>query len=145
MIYARSDIQNITVSPAMGGCGLPHHRPAGLSKSWGLDCSPCEGALRTDPNWAPVPGDVPPTVDETRAAERLRKAGSRHRDELLAAAMARLAGISGAPGLAALPAGARAAIPGVVECPDGHPSAAGVKFCAECGKPMRHLSAVDAA
>jgi hypothetical protein len=45
MIFARGDIQAVTVSEAMGGCGQPHQRPEG-ENAWGISCQ-CEDHLRT--------------------------------------------------------------------------------------------------
>lgn len=50
-LYARGDLQMISVSGASGGCGASHSRPVVLgapAKEWKLDCPPCEGYLRGD-------------------------------------------------------------------------------------------------
>jgi hypothetical protein len=50
-LYARSDVVSVTVPASNGGCGETHIRPvsAGVaSKSFVLDCIPCETYLKQD-------------------------------------------------------------------------------------------------
>lgn len=71
-VYSRSDVAAISISPAHGGCGVTHVRPAPGGKPvpvWQLSCPKCEDFLRADPLWSPTSGTVPETPDEMQARE----------------------------------------------------------------------------
>lgn len=71
-VYSRSDVSAISISPAHGGCGTVHRRPAPGGKAvpvWQLSCPRCEDFLRADPLWGPTSGAIPETPDETQARE----------------------------------------------------------------------------
>jgi hypothetical protein len=134
VIYARSDIQSITVSEAHHGCGQPHVRPEG-ERLWGVECA-CEDFLRGDPNmWSVHADEIPATFDEERAAAALEK--NAHKRQLNA--------IESAAGLLALLAGPRDLLAGAA--PQLAPAGAecrkcasvvspGVRFCGHCGAPV---------
>ncbi len=143
-IYARSDLAAVTVSEAHGGCGRTHHRPANDGNPaalWVLDCPPCENHLRHDSHWAVTPAEIPETYDEGRAREDFEKRGAKDKDAVLTLALARLAGIHSSElpeSLTRMISGAPLHVPvaGQMECPSGHLSAPGQKFCGECGQQM---------
>ncbi len=71
-VYSRSDLAAISISPAHGGCGDVHRRPAPGGNPvpiWQLTCFQCEDFLRFDPLWAPTATSVPETPDELQARE----------------------------------------------------------------------------
>ena len=50
-LYARGDMQHVSVPGTSGGCGAAHSRPVvqgAPAKEWKLDCPPCEAYLRGD-------------------------------------------------------------------------------------------------
>lgn len=100
MIYARSDICYVGISPDHGGCGLGHARPviAGApAKIWALPCPQCEDYLRHDPLWASTPTTIPETVDETNAREDVEKRGSIEQAQSTADALTQLAKLGDLP------------------------------------------------
>ncbi len=135
-LYSRSDLASVSVSPsAHGGCGSTHVRPAPGGKPddlWKLDCFSCEDHLRHDPHWSATLSEIPETYDESKAREDFDKRGAKDRDNVLALALARLAGVE-------LPETLRRPITGnmqpaaLILCPDGHGNPPGQKFCGECG------------
>lgn len=134
-LYARSDLAAVTVSVAHGGCGSTHHRPANDGKPvqvWEMDCVACGDHLRHDPHWSVTLSEIPETYDEKSAREDFDKRGAKDRDNVLALALARLAGVE-------LPETLRRPITGnmpptaLILCPDGHGNPPGQKFCGECG------------
>lgn len=138
-LYARSDLASVTVSAAHGGCGTVHVRPAPGGKPspvWKLSCVPCEAHLRTDPMWSGSLSEVPETPTELREREDFEKRGAIDRDLLTVRALAKLAGEE-IPDTMRRAVNGRPVVPGLVECPAGHASAAGSKFCGECGAPLR--------
>jgi hypothetical protein len=147
MPYARSDLASITVSVAHGGCGLVHARPApggNPVKTWKLDCIPCSEYLANDPLWSQTQADLPETPDEIKGREDFQKRGATDRDNVLALAMAKLAGVELPQTIRQAISGAspdiHAAIAGKMVCEAGHDCEPGSKFCAECGSPMRRAA-----
>lgn len=78
-VYARSDVSCVSISPAHGGCGNAHTRPAPGGKPvdlWQLTCSRgCEDVLRADPLWSSTISEVPETYDEQIVREDAEKRG----------------------------------------------------------------------
>jgi hypothetical protein len=152
-LYARSDLAAVAVSPAHGGCGRSHSRPApgGIpEKLWKLECSGgCEDHLRHSDQWSTTLSEIPETFDETKAREDFDKRGARDRDQVLALALAKLAGVELPESLLRPLTGNLPHIPviaGTILCNDGHENAAGSKFCGECGAKldMRDARALEA-
>ena len=142
-VYARNDLAYVFLSDAHEGCGNPHRRPVEHGapvKQWALTCVQCEKFLSTDSCWATSLADLPETPDEIKGREDFTKRGATDRDNILAIAMAKLAGVE-------LPQTIRQAISGVspevpaiagkMICENGHDAEPGSKFCGECGRPMR--------
>jgi hypothetical protein len=138
-LYSRSDLVAVTV-PAEGfrGCGTTHSRPVVNGKPadiWTLDCPQCEDHLRHQDHWSTTLSEIPETYDESKAREDFDKRGAKDRDNVLALALARLAGVE-------LPETMRRPMTGnmqpaaLVECPAGHGNLPGQKFCGECGVPV---------
>jgi hypothetical protein len=143
-VWARSDLASITVSVAHGGCGLVHTRPApggNPVKTWKLECGVCEPYLAKDPLFATSLADLPETPDETKGREDFAKRGATDRDNVLALAMAKLAGVELPQTIRQAISGAspeiHAAIAGKMVCENGHDNEPGSKFCQECGGRMR--------
>lgn len=142
-LYARSDVSAVTVGQAHGGCGRTHHRPANDGRPnpvWKLECGPCETHLRSDALWSVTLSEVPETPDETKSREDFEKRGALDRDQVMALAMAKLAGVELPETLRRPVSGLQPHIPivaGQVVCDAGHPNEAGSKFCAECGSALR--------
>ena len=140
-VYARADVDYVGISREGGGCGEGHARPViqgAPVRVWRLDCPPCSAVLRKDGQWSGTIAEIPETPDETLAREDLEKRGAQTQQQVLAVAMAKLAGMPEAAGVLQSLAGAHAlpAAPSVA-CPEGHDgNAAGAKFCAECGTAM---------
>jgi hypothetical protein len=143
-LYARSDVAHVALSAEGGGCGRGHSRPVidgAPVRIWRLECPQCAASpiLRNDPLWAGTVSEIPETPDETRAREDLELRGSRDRDQIMALALARLAGMpEAADALQTLMSGTpNAAVPhdlgATKECPNGHTASAGTNFCGECG------------
>lgn len=144
-LYARADVDQENVSvDAHGGCGTPHFRPKGgdgaRAQVWELSCTQCEIFLATSPNWARTLSEVPETPDEENARKDFEKRGALDRDQVMALAMAKLAGVD-------LPETMRRPISGLkphlavtgakVVCEAGHDNEPGMKFCGECGASLR--------
>jgi len=150
-VYARNDLASVTISPAHGGCGNAHSRPApgGIPAAvWKLDdCPQCEDHLRHDPLWSSTAAEIPETYDETKQREDFEKRGAKDKDAIFALALARIAGIGAdelPESLTRMITGVPAHVPAELECPQGHGQPAGRKFCAECGSPMRGTPAAAA-
>jgi hypothetical protein len=143
MLFARSDLASVTVSAAHGGCGAVHIRPAPGGKPvpvWKLDCSPCETHLRSEPTWSASLSEVPETPDEVSAREDFDKRGAFDRDAVMAMALAKLANVELPETLRRPLTGMAPHVPmvsGLMECDAGHPNEPGMKFCGECGIPLR--------
>lgn len=143
-MYAASSLACTCISKAHGGCGEPHSRPVengAPAKIWALTCSGgCETHLRTDPMWSATLSEIPETYDEKLAREDFDKRGAFDRDAVMAMAMAKLAGVELPETMRRPLTGLPQHIPvatGQVECSAGHPNEPGMKFCGECGTPMR--------
>lgn len=137
-MYAPSDMHEINIGPAHGGCGQRHVRDG---DPWGVDCAQCQDYLRADGRWSPTLHGIQETFDEKLAREDWDKRGVRDRDAIAALAMARMAGLgpseipeSVTRMLTGLP---RHVVAGQILCPKGHASSLpGMKFCGECGSPL---------
>lgn len=136
MIYARSDIQSITVSEAHGGCARPHLRQEDEGP-FAVSCALCEDFLRTDANWSVTPENVPESHDEQARREAAEKNIGRRQVAAMdqaAGLLALLAGpgdlLAGAGQMAALPAGG----PPCRKCQSAVLPAA--RFCGSCGSPV---------
>jgi hypothetical protein len=85
--------------------------------------------------------DLPETPDETKGREDFAKRGATDRDNVLAIAMAKLAGVELPQTIRQAISGAspeiHAAIAGKMVCENGHDAEPGSKFCQECGGRMR--------
>ena len=149
-LFARSDLASVTVSAAHGGCTQVHVRPApggNPAPVWKLDCAPCEAHLRSDPLWSPTLSEVPETPDEENAREDFQKRGAIDRDQVMALAMAKLAGVELPDTMRRPISGLAPHVPtiiGEIECTAGHPNEPGSKFCSECGSPMRDAALLTA-
>lgn len=143
-MYSRSDVQQITVSAAHGGCGQRHDRPldgAGNPvQPWALTCDGCESFLRGSDHWTAFIGEIPETHDEVKAREQFEKRGVKDRDALMALVFSRMAGLSPAElpeSVTRMIAGVKPHVPGEVLCPSGHGgNLPGARFCGQCGSPM---------
>ena len=148
-LWARSDLASVSVSPAHGGCGLVHNRPAPGGKPadlWELDCPACSDHLRHDPLWSTTLSEIPETHDEKNAREDFDKRGARDKDQVLAMALAKLAGVELPESLLRPITGNMPRAVAMMECPSGHPGKPGSKFCATCGEPMQQpVNALTAA
>jgi hypothetical protein len=142
-IYARNDLAYVHLSDAHGGCGQAHRRPVEHGapvKQWQLTCAQCEVFLSKDDQWATSLADLPETPDEAKGREDFQKRGATDRDNVLALAMAKLAGVELPQTIRQAISGASPALPaiaGKMVCEAGHDADPGSKFCAECGRPMR--------
>ncbi len=139
-LWARSDLASVSVSPAHGGCGLVHTRPAPGGKPaelWELDCPACSDHLRHDPLWSTTLSEIPETHDEGKAREDFDRRGARDKDQVLAMALAKLAGVELPESLLRPITGNMPRAVALMECPSGHPGKPGAKFCAVCGQPMQ--------
>jgi hypothetical protein len=159
--YCRSDINEISISPAHGGCGRPHAK--GGSRIFQLECEQCEaavlghnrprvwkwregrgyqqGQLDNWDGWAAALQDVPLTPDEEIERDRVHQTGRTELERLQAMAMANQLGIPVPEALASSLGGVRAleemrADPQVI-CPLGHSNRVGAKFCDLCGTSMQ--------
>lgn len=75
-LYARNDLQFVTIPPGSGGCGDSHSRPVrngAPDKIWKLDCPSCESYLK---------GDRKPRILKTTPANK--EAGIAAKQERLA-------------------------------------------------------------
>lgn len=102
VVFARSDVQNVTISPDHGGCGQLHERPvdeAGRPVAvWALTCHQgCENILRSDPLWAGTLRDVPETPDETAARQAGSEYGYRSQQQATAHALDQLSQLGDLP------------------------------------------------
>jgi hypothetical protein len=146
VLYAASNVMAVTVPAEAGGCvpTATHSRPVlnGVPvHPWGLECPPCEDFLRLHQSdqWSATLAEVPETYDETKAREDFEKRGARDKDALMTLIMAKSVGIDPSQlpeSLTRMITGMPLHIPGVLECPAGHASPAGQRFCGECGTPM---------
>ena len=149
-VYARSDLASVSLSAAHGGCGEVHVRPAPGGKPeqpWALTCGGgCEDHLRHDPLWSTTLSEIPETHDERIGREDFDKRGARDKDNVLALALAKLAGVELPESLLRPITGNMPKAIAMMECPSGHPGKPGSKFCATCGEPMQQpVNALTAA
>jgi ribosomal protein S27AE len=147
-VYAREDLASVTVSAAHGGCGSVHIRPAPGGNPvavWKLDCAACEVHLKSDGLWASTVSEIPETPDSKLQREDWEKRGVKDRDNVLALALGRLAGVE-LPETLRMPELAQhaTAIAGKLVCEAGHDCEAGSKFCPECGAAVRRTIPVAA-
>jgi hypothetical protein len=87
--------------------------------------------------WAASPADIPETHDEKLNREDFEKRGAKDKDAIMTLAIAKLAGMDASDlpeSLTRMISGAKAHVPAMVECPDGHANPLDQKFCGECGQ-----------
>ena len=146
--YARADLASVTVSAAHGGCGNVHTRPAPGGNPvavWKLDCPACEVHLAGDPLWSATVSEIPETPDAKLMREDWEKRGIKDRDNVLALALGKLAGVEMPETLRMPELTAQAqAIAGKLVCETGHDCDPGSKFCPECGAAVRRTIPVAA-
>lgn len=143
-LWARSDLASVTVSAAHGGCNSVHVRPApggNPDPVWKLDCPQCEEFLRTDPLWTSTLSELPETYDEVKSREDFERRGALDRDQVMALAMAKLAGVELPDTMRRPISGLAPHVPAIggakMVCDAGHDNEPGMKFCGECGIPLR--------
>ena len=148
---ASSPMAVIVPTEAFGGCGNLHSRPVRNGAPvhpWTFDCPACENHLRHDPLWSSTLSEIPETHDENKAREDFDKRGARDKDQVLALALAKLAGIELPESLLRPITGNLPKAIALMECPAGHPGKPGSKFCATCGvamhQPVNALTAAPA-
>ena len=148
--FARSDVMGVNIGVESGGCGTQggHSRPVingAPVRLWKLDCGPCSTALKDDPLWSTTEADIPETPDETKGREDFAKRGATDRDNVLAVALAKLAGVELPQTIRQAIHGAspeiHATIAGKLICAEGHDAEPGSRFCQECGSPVRQPAA----
>ena len=148
MLFARNDLDFFKVPPESGGCLTTpggHRRPViegAPVRPWRVECPACEPFLRERLSdlFATTEADLPETPDETKGREDFAKRGATDRDNVLALAMAKLAGVELPQTLRQAISGASPALPavaGFMVCTNGHDAEPGSRFCSECGAPMR--------
>jgi hypothetical protein len=124
----------IAVSKSHGGCGASHSRPvvAGAPvRLWELNCPQCQSHLKKDPLWSITKADVPTSPDEDLARDSADKNTARSREDIMALAFAKMAGLPVADFLSGM-LGQNASV-GTVTCAAGHENFSTAKFCGECG------------
>lgn len=152
-VYARADISAVSISPAHGGCGQTHSRPAPGGNSvpiWGLTChGGCEDVLRSDPLWSATHTTIPETPDEVARREDLERRGALEQQESTARALMELAKLGTLP----------EAIASLIQhmngnaltsgqkmdrlCKNGHSNHADFLYCGKCGVNMNDGVEVD--
>ena len=146
---ASSPMAVIVPTETFGGCGNLHSRPVRNGAPvhpWVFDCPPCENHLRHDPLWSTTLSEIPETHDEGKAREDFDKRGARDKDQVLAMALAKLAGVELPESLLRPITGNMPRAVALMECPSGHPGKPGSKFCATCGEAMQQpVNALTAA
>jgi hypothetical protein len=136
-VYARSDVVCVTVSHSHGGCGTVHARPVvngAPAKVWSVDCPQCKDYLAKDPLWSTTLADVPSSPDEDLARDNAEKSTTRSREDIMALALAKIAGLPVTEFLGGMLG--QAADQGTVKCVNNHENFPSAKFCAECGAPL---------
>ena len=142
-VYSASTIMAVNLSGAHGGCGSLHTRPVrdgAPDKIWKLDCVMCENHLRTDPLWSTTVAEIPETYDEMIEREDYQKRGANDIQTMMALALTRMTGGEVPDTVARMIDGSKLHIPSQVKVlcpPHGHANPPGMKFCGECGGPMR--------
>lgn len=169
-LYARADLQSVSIPVTSGGCGQTHSRPV---DKWGhpdpifaLDCPGCEHFLKgggktvirvtpgnkeyqipsrmdrvpdLDPVWANSPESIPMTRTEELAIGENAMALVHSQQRTLAKGISRLAKGQDISSLLGRLEVAKD-VPGMLVCSSGgHHNAAGSKFCAQCGVPLRYI------
>ena len=146
MLFARNDLDFFKVPPESGGCPADGHRRPVIEgapvRPWRVECPACEPFLRERLSdlFATTEADLPETPDETKGREDFAKRGATDRDNVLALAMAKLAGVELPQTLRQAISGASPAvmaISGTMVCENGHDAEPGNRFCSECGAQMR--------
>jgi hypothetical protein len=144
-MFAPSDISEINVSTAHGGCGQRHARGTDETgqpvQPWGITCPSCETFLASEGRFSKTVDGIKETFDETLAREAWETKGIKDRDALLAVAMARMAGVSQSqipPTVQRMISGLQPHIPvaGEMICPKGHTNVPGGRYCSACGAQM---------
>ena len=106
---------------------------------------PAASTDQDDPPWATTAADIPETPDETKGREDFAKRGATDRDNVLAVALAKLAGVELPQTIRQAIHGAspeiHATIAGKLICAEGHDAEPGSRFCQECGSPVRQPAA----
>ena len=138
-VYARSDVASVTISPAHGGCGAVHTRPAPGGEPvrvFALTCAACEDVLRYDSLWGASATAIPETPDEVINREANEKRTSVEQAARNVEAMEKLGAMPEtlAKVLADLIQG-KTTLP-MAMCPAGHPAPGSSAFCGECGARM---------
>ena len=90
--------------------------------------------------WSATLSELPETHDEKITREDFEKRGAFDERAVMAMAMAKLANIELPDTLRRPLTGLAPHVPvitGLMECDAGHPNEPGVKFCGECGVPLR--------
>ena len=97
------------------------------------------------PLWSTTEADIPETPDETKGREDFAKRGATDRDNVLAVALAKLAGVELPQTIRQAIHGASPEIPATIAgkliCAEGHDAEPGSRFCQECGSPVRQPAA----
>jgi len=144
-VYARSDISAVSISPAHGGCGATHVRPAPGGDPvpvWGLTChGGCEDYLRGDSMWSSTHHSIPETPDEVSQREDMERRGALEQQESTAKALMELAKLGTLPEVLATML--KHTMAGQLEkptidrlCMNGHSNQYGAHFCSTCGASM---------
>jgi len=145
-VYARSDIAAVSISPAHGGCGQSHSRPAPGGDPvpiWGLTChGGCEDVLRADSMWSSTHTTIPETPDEVLHREDMERRGALEQQESTAKALMELAKLGTLPEVLAtmlkhtMTGGQLERAPIVQLCMNGHQNQEDARFCYQCGANM---------
>ena len=144
-VYARSDISAVSISPAHGGCGATHVRPAPGGDPipvWGLIChGGCEDVLRADSMWSSTHTTIPETPDEVLHREDMERRGALEQQESTAKALMELAKLGTLPEVLAtmlkhVSSGAQLESGMDRLCLNGHRNGANAMYCSTCGNIM---------
>lgn len=144
-VYARSDIAAVSISPAYGGCGATHSRPAPGGDPvpiWGLTChGGCEDFLRSDAHWSPTHTGIPETPDEVAHREDMERRGALEQQESTAKALMELSKLGTLPEVLAtmlkhVTVGQLESAPMMRLCLNGHQNTTDARFCHMCGNSM---------
>lgn len=143
MLYPPKDICSVSVPNDGRGCGQTHTRPAGADglpvHPWPMSCAGgCEEYLAsTDSRFVRTVHEIPLTYDEQKEVEHLKERGSADRDQIMLAALAKIAGLP-LPDSVARGLPAAAPVTALLACPScSSAQASGNAFCGSCGSPMR--------
>ena len=146
-VHARSDLNAVTISPEIGGCGQLHSRPVHQGapvKLWSLTCAPCELILKGDAHWSGTISGIPETPDEKSEREDMENRGKLDQQNQTAEALSKLSSLGDLPAAIAQLAGMfsnqehrRQDSQTCASC--GNKMVMGAKFCGECGKPTAEV------